>query len=182
MKEASLPRPASTAAGVRAAVGGVFFAFGFALVPLYDTFCEAVGFNGKTLKDASRQGCPAQRHQLQPQAGRAVHRHPDARPALGDPPLEPAIELHPGELRTTRFLVRNLSDQTIVGQAVPSVSPTVAARHFRKLDCFCFTQQTLAPGESREMALTFIIDGDIGDEISELTLAYAFFLAPKDPA
>ena len=97
-------------------------------------------------------------------------------------PLEPAIELHPGELRTTRFLVRNLSDQTIVGQAVPSVSPTVAARHFRKLDCFCFTQQTLAPGESREMALTFIIDGDIGDEISELTLAYAFFLAPKDPA
>jgi cytochrome c oxidase assembly protein subunit 11 len=78
--------------------------------------------------------------------------------------------------------VRNLSDQTIVGQAVPSVSPTVAARHFRKLDCFCFTQQTLAPGESREMALTFIIDGDIGDEISELTLAYAFFLAPKDPA
>ena len=82
-------------------------------------------------------------------------------------PLEPAIELHPGELRTTRFLVRNLSDQTIVGQAVPSVSPTVAARHFRKLDCFCFTQQTLAPGESREMALTFIVDGDIGEEISE---------------
>jgi cytochrome c oxidase assembly protein subunit 11 len=182
MQEASLPRPAGTAAGVRAAVGGVFFAFGFALVPLYDTFCEAVGFNGKTLKDASPPRIPAQRHQLQPQAGRAVPRHPDARPALGDPPLEPAIELHPGELRTTRFLVRNLSDQTIVGQAVPSVSPTVAARHFRKLDCFCFTQQTLAPGESREMALTFIIDGDIGDEISELTLAYAFFLAPKDPA
>jgi cytochrome c oxidase assembly protein subunit 11 len=90
-------------------------------------------------------------------------------------PLEPAIELHPGELRTTRFLVRNLSDQTIVGQAVPSVTPGGA--HFRKLDCFCFTQQTLAPGESREMALTFIIDGDIGDEISELTLAYAFFPA-----
>jgi cytochrome c oxidase assembly protein subunit 11 len=94
-------------------------------------------------------------------------------------PLEPAIELHPGELRTTRFLVRNLSDTPIVGQAVPSVSPTVAAKYFKKLDCFCFTQQTLAPGESREMALTFIVDREIGPEISELTLAYAFFPAPK---
>jgi len=96
-------------------------------------------------------------------------------------PLEPAIELHPGELRTTRFLVRNLSDQTIVGQAVPSVSPTVAARSFQKLDCFCFTQQTLAPGESREMALTFVVDSGISKDISELTLAYAFFPAPPKP-
>ena len=155
MPGASLPPPRRHGRLVARLIvlAGFFFAFGFALVPLYDTFCEAVGFNGKTLKDAL---------------------------AAKDAP--PSAINYSRKLRTTRFLVRNLSDQTIVGQAVPSVSPTVAARHFRKLDCFCFTQQTLAPGESREMALTFIIDGDIGDEISELTLAYAFFLAPKDPA
>jgi cytochrome c oxidase assembly protein subunit 11 len=73
-------------------------------------------------------------------------------------PLTPPSKSTRASCSTTRFLVRNLSDQTIVGQAVPSVSPTVAAQHFEKLDCFCFTQQTLAPGESREMPLTFIVN------------------------
>lgn len=161
-------------------VAAAFFAFGFALVPLYDSLCRAVGFNGKTLKDA------IQAKDVPPSAvnyARSLGVQFTSTLMPGLPweirPLEPAIEVHPGELRTTRFLVRNLSDRTIVGQAVPSVSPTVAARHFRKLDCFCFKQQTLAPGESREMALTFVVDGDIGEEISELTLAYAFFPAPN---
>lgn len=159
-----------------------FFAFGFALVPLYDTFCEAVGFNGKTGRDAIRV------QDLPPSAvdsSRLLGVQFTATLMPGLPweirPLEPAIELHPGELRTTRFLVRNLSDQTIVGQAVPSVSPPVAARSFQKLDCFCFTQQTLAPGESREMALTFVVDKGLDKNISELTLAYAFFPAPPKP-
>jgi len=185
MPGASLPPPRRHGRLVAQLIvlAGFFFAFGFALVPLYDSFCEAVGFNGKTLKDAlATPDAPPSAINYKRKLG--VQFTATLMPGLPWEirPLEPAIELHPGELRTTRFLVRNLSDQTIVGQAVPSVSPTVAARHFRKLDCFCFTQQTLAPGESREMALTFIVDGDIGDEISELTLAYAFFLAPKDPS
>lgn len=183
MSEAALPQPPRKHGRLIVRLlllTAAFFAFGFALVPLYDTLCAAVGFNGKTLKDAIAA------KDLQPSAvnyARTLGVQFTATLMPGLPweirPLEPAIELHPGELRTTRFLVRNLSDQTIVGQAVPSVSPAAAARHFRKLDCFCFTQQTLAPGESREMALTFIVDGNIGDEISELTLAYAFFPAPK---
>jgi cytochrome c oxidase assembly protein subunit 11 len=161
-------------------LAAVFFGFGFALVPLYDTICQAIGFNGKTLKDAiAAKDMPPSAVNYSRTLG--VQFTATLMPGLPWEirPLEPAIELHPGELRTTRFLVRNLSDRTIVGQAVPSVTPTVAARHFRKLDCFCFKQQTLAPGESREMALTFIVDNEIGEEISELTLAYAFFLAPN---
>ena len=182
MHDAPLPPPRRHGRLVTRLIvlAGFFFAFGFALVPLYDTFCEAVGFNGKTLKDAlAAKDAPPSAINYSRKLG--VQFTATLMPGLPWEirPLEPAIELHPGELRTTRFLVRNLSDQTIVGQAVPSVTPTVAARHFRKLDCFCFQQQTLAPGESREMALTFIVDNEIGEEISELTLAYAFFLAPN---
>jgi len=182
MSEATLPQPRrhGRLVGRLVLLAAAFFALGFALVPLYDTLCRAIGFNGKTLKDAvAAKDLPPTAINFNRKL--AVQFTSTLMPGLPWEirPLEPAIELHPGELRTTRFLVRNLSDQTIVGQAVPSVSPTVAARHFRKLDCFCFKQQTLAPGESREMALTFIVDGDIGEELSELTLAYAFFPAPN---
>ena len=183
MSEAALQPPRKHGRLIRRLLllAGVFFAFGFALVPLYDTLCAAVGFNGKTLKDA------IEAKDAPPSAvdySRSLNVQFTATLMPGLPweirPLEPAFDLHPGELRTTRFLVRNLSDKTVTGQAVPSVSPTSAASHFRKLDCFCFKQQTLAPGESREMALTFIVDNDIGKDLSELTLAYAFFPAPSD--
>ncbi|HMV17206.1 MAG TPA: cytochrome c oxidase assembly protein [Zoogloea sp.] len=181
MHDASLPTSPrhGRLVGRLVLLAGGCFIFGFALVPLYDTLCKAVGFNGKTLKDAlSAQEAGA----TAVDSSRSLNVQFTATVMPGLPwdirPLEPAFDLHPGELRTTRFLVRNLSDQPIVGQAVPSVSPTVAASHFRKLDCFCFKQQTLAPGESREMALTFIVDRDIGPDLRELTLAYAFFPAP----
>ncbi|GAB2182244.1 cytochrome c oxidase assembly protein [Denitratisoma sp. agr-D3] len=157
----------------------VSFAFGFALVPFYDTLCKAVGFNGKTLKDAvaAKDVAP-----LQVDAARTLTVQFTATLMPGLPweirPLEPVIDLHPGEMRTTRFLVRNISHQTVVGQAVPSVSPTQAALSFQKLECFCFRQQTMAPGEAREMPLTFVIHPDLDRNIRELTLAYAFFPAP----
>lgn len=182
MRDAALPPPPKHGrlVGRLVLLAAACFAFGFALVPLYDTLCKAVGFNGKTLKDAiAAKDLPATGIDTSRSLG--VQFTTTLMPGLPWEirPLEPAIELHPGELRTTRFLVRNLSDKPIVGQAVASVSPTVAAQYFKKLDCFCFTQQTLGPGETREMALTFVVDREIGNEISELTLAYAFFLAPN---
>jgi cytochrome c oxidase assembly protein subunit 11 len=74
------------------------------------------------------------------------------------------------------FRVRNLSDKAIVGQAIPSVSPGLAAQHFEKLDCFCFAQQTLAPGETKDMPLTFIVKPELDKDIRTITLAYAFFI------
>lgn len=155
------------------------FAFGFALVPLYDTLCKAIGFNGKTLKDAINAQDLVN---TSVDTSRVVTLQFTSTTMPGLPweirPLEPTFDLHPGELRTTKFLVHNRSNQTIVGQAVPSVSPTQAAQYFQKLDCFCFKQQTFAPGEARELPLTFVISAEMSEDIRELTLAYSFFLAP----
>lgn len=158
-----------------------FFGFGLALVPLYNSFCKAVGFNGKT----SGEITPASEvKEYKLDASRTLTVQFSTTLMAGLPwdirPLEPSINVHPGELRTTRFLVRNTSDKTIVGQAVPSISPIQAAQHFHKLECFCFKQQSMAPGESREMPLTFIINPEIDSNIRELTLAYAFFPAPTN--
>ncbi len=162
-----------------------FFAFGFALVPLYDSLCKAIGFNGRTLRDAI---AAKEVVNTQIDASRVLTLQFTATQMPGLPwdirPLETTFDLHPGELRTTKFLVHNRSDKIIVGQAVPSVSPTNATQYFQKLDCFCFKQQTFAPGEARELPLTFMVSPDMSRDIRELTLSYSFFLAPdqKNPS
>jgi cytochrome c oxidase assembly protein subunit 11 len=89
-------------------------------------------------------------------------------------PLTASLDLHPGELHQAGFWCITVPT-AIVGQAVPSVSPGQAAQHFEKLDCFCFSQQTLAPGETRELPLTFIVKPEIDESIRTVTLSYAFF-------
>jgi cytochrome c oxidase assembly protein subunit 11 len=78
-------------------------------------------------------------------------------------------------MQQVSYLVRNTSNRTITGQAVPSISPGQAAQHFEKIECFCFSEQTLAPGEAREMPLAFIVKSEVGRSISHITLSYAFF-------
>jgi cytochrome c oxidase assembly protein subunit 11 len=90
-------------------------------------------------------------------------------------PLTVSLDTHPGAMQQVRYLVRNTSSRTITGQAVPSVTPGQAAQHFDKIECFCFSQQVLAPGESVEMPLTFIVKPDIDKDIRHITLSYAFF-------
>lgn len=169
------------------AVVALAFSFGFALVPLYDVFCVVTGLNGKTA--VSRSGVlglggigstnsptsPPSRIDM----SRIVTVEFTGTVMPGLPwemvPLTPSLDLHPGELHQAMFRVHNRSDKPIVGQAIPSVSPGLAAQHFAKLDCFCFAQQTLAPGETREMPLTFIVQPEIDKDIRTITLAYAFF-------
>lgn len=180
------------------AVVGIAFAFGFALVPLYDVLCSATGLNGKTKAGAFGVGG------ISSTAAGAALNPPAAPPSRIDltrivtveftgtvmpglpwemRPLTTSLDLHPGELHQAKFLVHNRSQQTIVGQAVPSVSPGQAARHFEKLDCFCFARQTLAPGETRELPLTFIVKPEIDAQIRTVTLSYAFFnIAGDQPA
>jgi len=88
------------------------------------------------------------------------------------------MQVHPGEIGEANFLVTNLSDHTIVGQAVPSVTPSRAAVHFSKTECFCFTLQTLASGESQEMPVRFIVAPELPAGISTVTLSYTFFEVP----
>lgn len=162
------------------------FAFGFALVPLYNVLCEATGFNGKTGdRKAIREGIgvggltTSVAAPSRIDATRTVTVEFTGTVMPGLPwdmrPLTTSLDLHPGELQQVKYLVRNTSDRPIVGQAVPSVTPGQAAQHFEKLDCFCFAQQTFAPGEARELPLTFIVKPEIDRDIRNITLSYAFF-------
>ena len=156
---------------VALAVGMLGFAF--ALVPLYDAFCELTGLNGRT-------------------AGKAVQTEPDvvdesrtvtvqllAKVGKGLPcefrPLEPQLQVRPGEIRTTYFLVRNRSGKAVTGQAVPSVSPGIAAASFQKVECFCFTQQRLEPGEEMNLPVRFFIDSELPEEVHTISLSYTLF-------
>ena len=157
------------------------FAFGFALVPLYDVLCAATGFNGKTsqgkLGVGGLAGSPPAPSRIDLSRIVTVEFTGTVMPGLPWEmrPMTRSLDLHPGELHQARFLVHNNSDKTIVGQAVPSVSPGQAAQHFEKLDCFCFSQQTLLPGETKELPLTFIVKPEIDEQIRTVTLSYAFF-------
>jgi cytochrome c oxidase assembly protein subunit 11 len=185
MEQASLPPPKNSRLIRRLLLlvtGG--FAFAFALVPLYDVLCRATGFNGRTSTGFATGGLPVDA----PAANQPKSRVDRSRlirveftgtvmPGLSWDmrPLQFSVELHPGEMQQVSYLVRNLSDKPVTGQAVPSVSPGQAAQHFEKIECFCFEQQTLAPGEAREMPLAFIVKPEIGADIAQITLSYAFF-------
>lgn len=160
-------------------------AFGFALVPLYDVLCKVTGFNGKTVGGFGARGLNAGAEppsRIDRSRIVTVEFTGTVMPGLAWEmrPLQNSLDLHPGEPQQVRFLVRNTSDRPLTGQAVPSVSPGQAAQHFDKIDCFCFAQQTLAPGEARELPLVFIVKPELDDKVRTITLSYAFFnVAPR---
>jgi cytochrome c oxidase assembly protein subunit 11 len=151
------------------------FGFGFALVPIYDVVCRVTGFGGRTGDQASAAG-------VQVNAARQVtvefmgNTMPGA--SWEFEPVQTRITVHPGEAATVKYRVKNPTDQRVVGQAVPSVTPWQAASHLKKLDCFCFSEQAFQPGEVREMPVTFFVDPELPGDIRTLTLSYAFFNAP----
>ena len=161
------------------------FMFTFALVPLYNVLCEATGLNGKSsnVRDGFGVGGLPVATSAEPAAkvdlSRSVRVGFTGTVMPGLPwemrPLTVSLDLHPGEMQQVSYLVRNTSDHAITGQAVPSISPGQAARYFDKIECFCFTRQTLGPGEAREMPVAFIIKPEIGRDVSQITLSYAFF-------
>ena len=152
-------------------------AFGFALVPLYNVLCAATGFNGKSSLRADT--VPENTAATVVDRSRKVTIEFMNTTMAGLPwdihPAQTHMDVHPGEPNTATYVVRNVSKQTIVGQAVPSISPGQAAQHFQKLECFCFTQQSLQPGEEKIMPLTFIVSPKLQQDIGTITLSYAFF-------
>jgi cytochrome c oxidase assembly protein subunit 11 len=83
--------------------------------------------------------------------------------------------VHPGELRQVMFEIVNGTDRVMTGQAIPSYGPPHAAQYFRKLECFCFSQQTLQPGERRQMPVVFVVDSALPADVATITLSYTFF-------
>jgi cytochrome c oxidase assembly protein subunit 11 len=146
------------------------FGFGFALVPFYNQICAALGINnieqaasaGNTQIDQSRKVVI----ELDSNAHNLPWRFK---------PLVSHIEVHPGELTTVEYEIVNVRDAPVTGQAVPSYGPPRAGEYFKKIECFCFTQQTLAAGETRRMPVTFVVDPHLPRSIGSIALSYTFF-------
>jgi len=160
-----------------AVVTVAMFGFGYALSPMYDLMCKAFGLNGKTGRieeQAAAQPVDENRTVTVEFTGLATSGLP-----WEFKPLVKKLEVHPGKTMEVNYLVRNLAREEITGQAVPSVAPGVSAMHFNKIECFCFTQQTLKPGETREMPVRFVVDAGLDKNVHTITLSYSFFNTNK---
>jgi cytochrome c oxidase assembly protein subunit 11 len=153
-------------------VAVMMFGFGFAMVPFYRALCDAMGLNNVVKADQ-----PVANTQVN--TGRSVTIEFDTNLRSNLPwtftAVEKSVRIHPGALTQVTFEVRNRSDRLVTGQAIPSFGPQLAGRYFKKLDCFCFTQQTLAPGEVRLMPVVFVVEPGLPQDVNTVTLSYTFF-------
>lgn len=151
------------------------FGFGYALVPLYDLVCDLTGLNGRTSGTQEQSTNVV----IAPDLDRSVQVLFVANTEVNLPwvfkPVKSSIRVHPGQLYTAEFYAENRSSLNLVGQATPSVAPQVASKHFRKTECFCFTEQPFAAGEGRNMPVTFIVDPALPHHVDTVTLSYTFF-------
>ncbi len=163
----------------------LMFGFGFALVPLYNVMCEAMGLNGKssaltgaasvTLPEPAAVA-PGREVTVEFVASTNADLPWDFRPAVA------RMKVRVGETAEAIYVARNRAAHEVTGQAIPSVAPGLAAKYFHKIECFCFTEQKLAAGEQKEMPVRFRVDPALADSVHTLTLGYTFFDLHKAPA
>lgn len=162
------------------------FAFGYALVPLYIAICEMTGINILALGDKQIPGASSsQAANTQVDKSRLITVEFDAN-ARGPWQFKPAqrsMQVHPGELATVMYEFQNVQDRSMSAQAIPSYAPRQSSAHFNKLECFCFNQYTLAPGEKKTWPVAFVIDTKLPKDVTTITLSYTFFeVGGKTPA
>lgn len=153
-----------------AVIAAGMFGFAYMLVPFYKTICEVTGINNLLQADVVVN--------TQIDTARTVTVEFDANinhMPWQFHPLQTSMSLHPGEMKTVMYEVVNTLDRPVTGQAVPSWGPRQAERYFKKMTCFCFTQQTLQPGEKRQMPVTFVVDPALPADVPAITLSYTFF-------
>jgi cytochrome c oxidase assembly protein subunit 11 len=158
-------------------VAGLMFGFGYALVPIYKAICNALGIN---VLSVSERGGPVSKQRpanTQVDASRTVTIEFDAN-ARGPWDFKPAqrsLQVHPGEVATVMYEFRNMQNRTMAAQAIASFAPMNSAAHFNKLECFCFNEYTLKPGESRQWPVVFYVDAKLPKDVTTITLSYTFF-------
>lgn len=164
--------------GKLAVVAMLMFGFGYALVPMYRAICTALGINvlsvGEKAIPGNSKATPAN---TQVDTSRTVTVEFDAN-ARGPWDFKPAkryVDVHPGELTTVMYEFKNIQDRTMAAQAIPSYAPKQATPHFNKLECFCFNEYTLKPGELRQWPVVFVIDPKLPKDVKTITLSYTFF-------
>ena len=162
-----------------AVVAVLMFGFGYALVPLYKSICEALGINVLSLaeRQVSGIGKPANGGNTQVDRSRTITIEFDAnaRGPFDFKPAQRSLEVHPGELTTVMYEFRNTQSRSLAAQAIPSYAPKQASAHFNKLECFCFNEYTLAPGQSKQWPVVFVIDPRLPKDVKTITLSYTFF-------
>jgi cytochrome c oxidase assembly protein subunit 11 len=170
--------------GKLAVVTVLMFGFGYALVPIYRTICEALGVNVLARAEV-QSGDAVTAANSQVDLGRVVTIEFDAN-ARGPWDFKPAqakVDVHPGEVTTVMYEFRNRQNRTMTAQAFPSYAPNVAMAHFKKLECFCFTEHVLKPGESKQWPVVFVVDRKLPKDVRTITLSYTFFeVGGKTPA
>ena len=157
------------------------FGFGYLMVPLYNIICEVAGLNGKT---GRTEAAIAEKTQADQSREITVEFVSVINGGGGweFSPNQASMKVNPGKMYNATYFAKNLGSNAVVGQAVPSVAPSAAAKYFNKTECFCFTRQEFEAGGERDMPLTFIIDPDLPDTIDTVTLSYTFFNTGEKPA
>jgi cytochrome c oxidase assembly protein subunit 11 len=158
------------------------FGFGFALVPMYRAICSITGINNLVQRDVGER--EARNTQVDASRTISIEFDANARGPLQFKPEQSNLDVHPGEVMTVMYQVTNQQNRTVQAQAIPSYAPMQATEYFRKIQCFCFSQQTLAANETRRMPVVFVVDPKLPKDVRTITLSYAFFelTAPKSVA
>jgi cytochrome c oxidase assembly protein subunit 11 len=153
------------------------FAFGYALVPIYRHICDALGINVLAVSETRIPGAAKLPANTQVDLSRTITVEFDTnvRGPWNFKPAVRSLQVHPGELTTVMYEFQNIQNRSMAAQAIPSYAPQQSAAHFNKLECFCFTQYTLAAGEKKEWPVAFVIDPRLPKDVTTITLSYTFF-------
>jgi cytochrome c oxidase assembly protein subunit 11 len=167
------------------------FCFGYALIPIYKHICEMTGINILSISERMVPGNGTAGSQVKLPANTqvdlsrtiTVEFDANARGPWDFKPEKRSIQVHPGELNTVMYEFQNVQNRRMAAQAIPSYAPHQAASHFNKLECFCFNQYTLEPGEKKRWPVAFVIDPKLSKDVTTITLSYTFFeVGGKTPA
>ncbi len=172
--------------GKLAIVTAGMFAFGYALIPLYRAICDVTGINILALGDKNIPGAQSNmplNTQVDTSRTITVEFDANARGPWMFKPAKRSLQVHPGEMATVIYEFQNVQDRRMAAQAIPSYAPMQASPYFNKVECFCFNQYTLDPGEKKEWPVTFVIDPKLSKDVTTITLSYTFFeVGGKVPA
>jgi cytochrome c oxidase assembly protein subunit 11 len=162
-----------------AVVAVLMFGFGYALVPIYNTLCKALGINVLALGDTDAQGgkevAAAKNSQVDLTRTITIEFDANSHGPWEFKPDKRSVQVHPGEITTVMYEFKNVQNRTMAAQAIPSYAPMQAMPYFNKLECFCFNQYTLKPGESKRWPVVFVIDPKLSKDVKTITLSYTFF-------
>jgi cytochrome c oxidase assembly protein subunit 11 len=163
--------------GKLAVVAAGMFAFGYALIPIYKHICEITGINILALGEKQLPGASSAVPNTQVDTSRTITVEFDAnsRGPWEFRPAQASVQVHPGQLTTVMYEFQNVQNRRMSAQAIPSYAPRNAAAHFNKLECFCFNQYVLEPGEKKQWPVAFVIDPKLARDVTTITLSYTFF-------